>query len=375
MKIHYVTGSRADFGLMRRCLKAMSAATTLDLGIVVTGQHTVERYGGTAGEVRDSGLRVVCEIPVPLTGASGAEMARGLALEISGFVDAWERERPDLVLVLGDRGEMLAAALAAVHMGIFVAHIHGGELSGTLDESFRHAISKLAHFHLVATEDSANRLVRMGERLERIFVTGAPGLVGIEEGIGRDRDWLVRHFGLSGERRIALVVFHPVVQEAAEAGRQVRAVVEAVAGAGLTQIVLRPNSDAGGTAIDDYLDGLELGEAGRVMTHLDRDTYLRVLASCDLMVGNSSSGIIESASFGIACVNVGSRQDGRFRNDNIVDAPDAAAASIRDAIEEALFLKPPFANGYGDGRTDSRMVQLFSQLRLDPALLKKRNAY
>jgi GDP/UDP-N,N'-diacetylbacillosamine 2-epimerase (hydrolysing) len=375
MKIHYVTGSRADFGLMRRCLEAIATAPTLDLGIVVTGQHTVERYGDTSREVRDSNLRVVCEIPVPLTGAGGAEMARGMALEISGFVEIWERERPDLVLVLGDRGEMLAATLAAVHMGIFVTHIHGGELSGTLDESLRHAISKLAHFHLVATEDSAERLRHMGERSERISIIGAPGLVGINVGIGRDRDWLVRRFGLSTERRIALVVFHPVVQEAAEAGRQVRTVVDAVAAAGLAQIVMRPNSDAGGKAIDDYLDGLGLGGMIQVETHFDRDTYLKVLASCDLMVGNSSSGIIESASFDVSCVNVGSRQDGRFRDGNTIDVPNVEPHDVRHAIEQALRLTPPFRNDYGNGTAGAKMVKFLSQLHLDPAILKKRNAY
>lgn len=375
MKIHYVTGSRADFGLMQRCLQAIDAEVSLDLAIVVTGQHTVEQYGYTAREVRDSGLRVLCEIPVPLSGAAGGEMARGLAREIVGFVETWEKERPDLVLVLGDRGEMLAASLAAVHLGIFVAHIHGGELSGTLDESFRHAISKLAHFHLVATEDSAKRLTRMGERRELISIIGAPGLVGITDGARRDRDWLTARFGLPAEEKVALVVFHPVVQEAEDAGHQVRAVVEAVALAGPLPIIMRPNSDAGGKHIDSYLDRLAADKSVRVETHLDRPTYLKTLASCDLMIGNSSSGIIESASFDVACVNVGSRQDGRFRNGNTIDVGIVKTDTVLEAVERALKLTPPFTNGYGDGSADRRMVQFLTDLQLDPAILKKRNAY
>lgn len=375
MKVHYVTGSRADFGLMLRCLKAIGAHHEHDLGVVVTGQHMMAHYGSTMREVRESGLTVVCEIPVHLRGESGAEMARALAGEISGLVEFWERERPDLVLVLGDRGEMLAATLAAVHLGIFVAHIHGGELSGTLDESIRHAISKLAHFHLVATEDSAERLRRMGEAPHSIQVIGAPGLVGVVDGIEGDRNWLGEWSGLPSSEGVALVNFHPVVQEADKARQQVETLTHAVKLAGLSQIILRPNSDAGGAAIDGYLDSLAGEPRIRVETHLDRHTYLRALASSDVLIGNSSSGIIESASFGIPYVCVGSRQDGRVRNKNTIDVPLVEARKIIDAIGEASRLKGPFTNLYGDGKTDKHLLKALSGLELDPVLLKKRNAY
>lgn len=375
MKIHYVTGSRADFGLMLKCLQAIDAHDEHDLGVVVTGQHMMAHYGSTVREVRESGLTVAHEISVQLGGESGGEMARALAGEISGFVAFWERERPELVLVLGDRGEMLAATLAAVHLGIFVAHIHGGELSGTLDESIRHAISKLAHFHLVATEDSAERLRRMGEAPRAVRVIGAPGLVGVVEGIDGDRNWLRGRFRLPAPAGVALVAFHPVVQEADKARHQVETLTQAVERAGLSQIILRPNSDAGGAAIDGYLDSLASEPRIRVETHLDRQTYLRALASSDLLIGNSSSGIIESASFGVPYVCVGSRQDGRLRNDNTIDVPQVETRKLLDAIGQALRLNGPFTNLYGDGKTDSRLLDALSGLELDPAFLKKRNAY
>lgn len=373
MKVHYVSGSRADFGLMRHCLTAIHASGRHDLGLVLSGQHLSAAYGDTAVEIRASGLPVVHELPVELHGNDGAEMAQALSAELAGLTWFWQAERPDLVLLLGDRGEMVAAALAAVHLGIFVAHIHGGERSGTLDESFRHVISKLAHFHFPATDDAATRLARMGEAPESITVIGAPGLVRLTQGVTPDRSWLRAEFGLDGP--IALTVFHPVVQEAGTAGAQVRILLETLLDEGWRVLAFRPNSDAGGQAIDRCLDSLE-GRAGlHVVAHMQRDAYLRALASCDLMIGNSSSGIIESASFGVPCVNLGSRQDDRLRNDNTVDCPEIAAEAIRAAITAACSLPGPFVNRYGAGDTDRRMLAALDTIELDPERLKKRNAY
>jgi len=373
MRIHYVSGSRADFGLMRHCLAAIHACARHELGLVLSGQHLSAAYGGTAAEIRASGLPVVHELPVELHGTDGAEMARALSAELAGLTRFWQAERPDLVLLLGDRGEMVAAALAAVHLGIFVAHIHGGERSGTLDESYRHVISKLTHFHFPATEDAATRLARMGEEPQAITVIGAPGLVGLTEGVAPDRAWLAERFGLDAP--VALTVFHPVVQEAGAAGDQIRILVETVLAEGYRALVFRPNSDAGGQAIDRYLDGLEGRADVQVVAHMQRDAYLRALATCDLMIGNSSSGIIESASFGVPCVNLGSRQDDRLRNANTVDCPDIAPEAIRAAIAAARTLSGPFVNAYGAGDTDQRLLAALDTLELDPVRLKKCNAY
>lgn len=376
MKIHYITGSRADFGLMMKCLQAISDDEGHVLGIVITGQHTVGKYGETAREVRASGLDVVAEIPVNLSGQSeGAEMAMALAKEIEGFVDHWVLDRPDLVLVLGDRGEMLAATIAAVHLGIHVGHIHGGERSGTLDESFRHAISKMAHIHLVSGPDAARRLELMGERKDTIHDIGAPGLVGIADGICPNSHWLAREFGLDAAKPIALVLFHPVVQEADLAQEQAQIVIEATQRAGLTPLILRPNSDAGGDAVDRYLDRLQNRDNIAVVTHMDRQVYLRALASCDVLIGNSSSGILESASLGTPCVNVGSRQHGRLRNPNVIDVELVQAAAVQRGIEEALKLKGPFPNRYGDGQTHLHLLAVLAEISLDGKLLSKSNSY
>lgn len=377
MKLHYVSGSRADFGLMKLCLQHIHLSGRHDLAIVVTGQHLLDSYGRSVNDIRAAELTIAAEIPVALGGKHGAEMARALATEIAGCLELWQRDRPDLVLVLGDRGEMLAATLAAVHLGIHVAHIHGGERSGTLDESLRHAISKLVHLHFPATDDAANRLIRMGERADIITVIGAPGLVGLPRSAkdAPDQSALRARFGLSQRGPLSLVVFHPVVQEAHQAADQMRVLIDALRGLGHMLLILRPNSDAGGQGIDCYLDGMEGHEGLAILTHLVREDYLSVLAEADLMVGNSSSGIIESASFDTPCVNLGKRQNDRLRNANTVDCLEITRVTIEAAVTRALTLQGPFKNLYGDGRTDQRLLMLLDTLYLNPALLEKSNAY
>lgn len=375
MRIHYVSGSRADFGLMRRCLCRLHTSERHELGLVLTGQHMSVARGDTASEVRESSLPVRHEVPVTLDGADGAEMAKAMACEIAGLTTFWQAEPPDLVLLLGDRGEMVAAALAAVHLGLFVVHIHGGERSGTLDESFRHVISKLAHYHFPATEEAAARLRRMGEDPDAITVIGSPALVGLTEGVIPDRPWLGTRFGLSGSAPAALAILHPVVQEAGAAEMQIRQLVETLLAEEYQVLVFRPNSDAGAQAIDRYLGRVDGHHGVRTVSHVERGIYLRAVASCDLMIGNSSSGIIESASFGVPCVNLGSRQSDRLRNDNTVECPSFAPEAIRAAIHAAQCLSGPFTNRYGDGDADLRLLRAIDTLDLDPERLKKRNSY
>ena len=375
MKIHYVTGSRADFGLMSACLKQIDDTLGLDLGLVATGQHLLAKYGNTIEEVRGSGIPLVAEIPVVLSGSGGGEMALAFAAEMEGFVQVWQKNKPDLVLVLGDRGEMLAASLAAVHLGIHVAHIHGGERSGTLDESFRHSISKLAHYHLPATLASAERLVRMGEVKSNIHVIGAPGLCDLVPPPKADRAKLLETFGLREELPVALVVFHPVVQEQSQALDQVVVILESLDELNFTQLILSPNSDAGGRAIYTYLENQRNTDQRCILNHLSRQDYLQAAASCDVVVGNSSSGIIETASLNVRCLNIGSRQKGRERNSNTIDCSVVTPNAIREALRKVQKLHPPFENTYGDGQTDKRLTMVLSALKLEAAHLHKMNSY
>ena len=374
--IHYVSGSRADFGLMERCLLHVHKASRHEVGVIATGQHMVAQYGNTRDQIIESGLPLIGEIPVQLSGESGSEMCLALADELKGFVSVWTKTRPDLVLLLGDRGEMVAAALAAVHLGIHVAHIHGGERTGTLDESFRHVITKLSHFHFPATKDAYDRLIKMGELKDHIHSIGAPGLVGITPRKKIDPHSLRKKHGLGDcQKALALCVFHPVVQEADRAVEQMSVVVETTIKRGYALVILHPNSDAGGAGILAYLDTLVQNNQLRILTHLDRDSYLDLLSVSDLIIGNSSSGIIESASFGVPCVNIGSRQEGRLRNENTFDCLKINEVDIVKQIIYAETWTRSTVNLYGNGDTDIKLLEAINSLKLTQGSLSKKLSY
>ncbi len=371
----YLTGSRADFGLMRSTLELLHADSRMRLGIIVTGQHMLQDCGMTVDEVDASGLPVVARIKVDLDEGDGGAMTRAIASTLVGVTEVLERLRPDLLLLLGDRGEMLAGALGALHLNIPIAHIHGGERSGTVDEPIRHAISKLAHYHMTSTEDAKRRLVRMGELESSIFVTGAPGLDGLIVDAGISREEMYARQGLDPTRILALVVFHPVVQSARWAGAEMASLLDAVGRQGLQALCLMPNSDAGNHAIRTVLRDHSAAGRVNIVNHLPRDDFLRWMQVADVMVGNSSSGIIEAASFQLPVVNVGERQRAREHAGNVISC-DATSVEIEQALCRALALRgSKFVNPYGNGDAGRKIVDLLATLPLSASLLTKLNTY
>lgn len=375
-RILYLTGTRADFGLMLPTLRRVDATPGLAVEVCITGMHLSERFGNTAQEVLSSGLNVVWRIDTSVDEDSTDGMARSAAQVALGFADCIREKRPNICMILGDRWEALAGAMSAAVAGVPIVHVCGGERSGSVDDAMRHAISKLAHLHCAATEGARQRLLGLGEAPERIHVVGAPGLVGLQALATRPRaDWAVEH-GLDPARPIAAVLFHPVVQDAARAGAQVQAVLEAVRGSGLQALCLMPNADAGHSRIREAIERACAQWPGcRAGTHLPRRDYVSLVAGADVLVGNSSSGIVEAASFGTPVVNVGDRQAGRERNANTVDC-EAEAGAVAAAIGQALrHPRTDTRNIYGDGFTDRRIAELLASLRLDDALLKKTMSY
>jgi GDP/UDP-N,N'-diacetylbacillosamine 2-epimerase (hydrolysing) len=374
-RICYLTGTRADYGLMRRTLNAIDAHPDLSLDLIVTGMHLDPRHGHTVSEIKAGGLTIAGEIPVRLSEDDESFMARAIARTIEGCCDIFERERPDLMLLLGDRGEMLAGAIAAIHLNIPVVHIHGGERSGTVDEPVRHAISKLSHYHFTATEEAAERLRRMGEDPKSIFVVGAPGLVSLTRDRVASKADCLAAAGWTNDQPFALLVFHPVVQRAAEGADEMRELLAALRRAGLRIVALQPNADLGANAIRAVLE--EEKEAGdlALFTHLERDMFVSMMAHADVMIGNSSAGIIEAASFGTPVVNVGSRQQLRERSENVIDV-EADPGSLDAALAEARTRgRLAGANVYGDGRAAERIADLLATLPVTRSVLEKCCAY
>ncbi|MFC5498806.1 UDP-N-acetylglucosamine 2-epimerase [Caenimonas terrae] len=377
-RIAYLTGTRADFGLMAGTLKQLHQQPDTQVSLLVTGMHLSAEFGMTVDEVEALGLPIAARIALNVDDRSELAMAQAVGQAVTGIAQALAQLRPDLLLLLGDRGEMLAGAIAALHLGIPVAHLHGGERSGTVDEPIRHAITKLSHLHLVGTEESRARVVRMGEQPHNVFIVGAPSLDDVIQRPPTAREQVLQALGVPQAARYALVLFHPVVQEAGRAQAQVEALVEAlrlqVLARGMHVVWLAPNADAGSASIVQAMQRAG-GSQVHCVTHLPRDRYLDALACADVLVGNSSSGIIEAASFGTPVVNIGNRQRLRQRNANTVDC-EGDAASIGQALAAAL-QRGRFApdNVYGDGRSGQRIAALLATVPLPPSLLDKSNAY
>lgn len=374
-KIIYVTGTRADYGLMREVLKKLDHASDIDLSVCVTGMHLSNLYGYTMKEIEEDEFRISGIIPVDLDQATDVSMVKSLGCAIIGMTDVFKSEQPDLILLLGDRGETLAAAITAVHLNIPIVHLHGGERSGTVDEMIRHAISKLSHYHFVATDSSKERLVKMGEREETVFVVGAPGLEEINQYHASDSDKFYNQYGLNSEKKTALLIYHPVVQDYKEIQTQFLHVIKATLAAGMQIICLEPNSDAGGQLIREALQEYINNKDVKIIKHLERKNFIDCLANVEIMIGNSSSGIIEAASFNLVVVNVGNRQNLRERGDNVIDVT-TSFENILAGIKEALGrTKKRYKNIYGDGNTSTRCYELLRTITLDSKILNKSNAY
>jgi len=377
-KVLYVTGTRADFGLMASTLQQIAAHPELQLQVAVTGMHLSPSYGLTVRDIEALGLPIVARVPTNVEDRTPSAMALGIGEAVIGLTHALAQARPDLVMLIGDRGEMLAGAIAALHAGIPIVHLHGGERSGTVDEPVRHAITKLSHWHFVATEESRERVVRLGERPEHVWITGAPSLDGLAEQGARPRQQVLDELGLTAQARFLLVIFHPVVQEMDDAYEQTAALASALRDSlpdPQTHIVwLAPNADAGSGGILRALDEIRDERLHRV-THLPRPTFVAALRHAEALVGNSSAGIIEAASFGTPVVNIGNRQRARERNRNTIDCPGDRLSIAGDVTRALAHGRYPAANVYGDGQAGARITQLLATLPMCVDLLDKVNSY
>jgi GDP/UDP-N,N'-diacetylbacillosamine 2-epimerase (hydrolysing) len=374
-RIVYLSGTRADFGLMQSTLQRVAATPGLKLQVAVAGMHLSAEHGHTVDEVAASGLEICARIPYDVSTRTGASMAEGIAACLQGMTQLLSRERPDALLVLGDRGEMLAGAIAALHVGVPCVHVHGGERSGTVDEPVRHAISKLASYHFVATADARERLLRMGEEGGRIHVTGAPGLDGLQQLAAMERSDCLAALGLPAGSRFILAVFHPVVQQAGDAFAQTQAVMGALQQAQLPVLWLEPNADAGSREVLRALDSGKLPPGSQRVRHLPRPLYAAALRHCEALVGNSSSGVIEAASFGTPVLNVGDRQRMREHGPNVLDVPAEEGAIARGLAQQLGHGRYGCDNAWGDGLAGERIAQLLATLPLDAGLLEKINSY
>lgn len=367
-KIVYISGTRADYGLMRPVLFALNESKDFDMSLIVTGMHLSKEFGETYKEIEKDGLKICAKLDVLHSKDTGADEARYLGRCVIGITDALEKVKPDFVLLLGDRDEQMAGAIAASHMNVVAVHFHGGEKTGTVDEFMRHAITKMAHLHFCATPGSKERILKLGEEKFRVHFVGAPALDVILNKKLMSKEEVINKFKLLGD--YLLVVQHPVTTEYDDAERQITETMEAVKDMGLEVVVIYPNADAGGRKMIKVIERYNY----KKFKSLQTDEYLALLKNCKVMVGNSSSGIIEAPSFGVPYVCIGTRQQGRERAKNVIDV-GYAKEEIVDGIKKGLNMKVGTDNPYGDGKTAQRVLKLLREIKLDDKILQKRLTY
>jgi len=365
--IAVVTGSRADFGLLAPVMHALAQRPELCLRTVVTGVHLVR---GTWQDVAGTGLKIDARVPMQVRGRTGrsADVA-ALGRGVGGLGKAFSRLRPDVVVVLGDRIEALAAACAASVGGIHLAHIHGGDRAqGVADEAMRHAVSKLAHLHFAATAASRRRLIRMGEDRQVVFNVGSPAVAGLKDVVEAD-DAAISKLGLDPARSYVVVMQHPAGGTRQQEQDAMAAVLDG--SRRWQRLVMAPNDDPGRQGVLDALRAAGV----RPVKHLERSKFLAVLKRARALVGNSSAGLIEAAVLRTPVVNAGHRQAGRQKPGNVFDSP-ATASAVRVTLRTALAadlrrLRHP----YGNGRTALRIARILAELDLAVIPRSKRNTY
>lgn len=375
--IGVVTTSRADYGIYLPILRCIQAEPSLALRLLVTGMHLSQRFGMTVKAIEADGFEIAERVKMLSNSDDPAAIAKSMARGTAGFAEVYARSRPDILVVLGDRFESHAAALAALPFKIPIAHIHGGELTeGAIDDALRHSMTKLSHLHFAATKEYGRRLVQMGEEPWRVTVSGAPSLDNLASVKRLTIAELKSRFCLCLTPETLLVTFHPATLEYEDAGRQAEELLAALKASGRPVVFTMPNADTGGQVIREHIRRFVHAEpSAQAVENLGTEGYFSVLALCTAMVGNSSSGLLEAPSFGLPVVNVGSRQSGRVRGRNVIDVGcgrEEIGAGIRRATDPA-FRKSlqDLANPYGDGNAAQRIVAKLAEVPLSSRLLLK----
>lgn len=378
-KIAYVTGTRADFGLMTPVLKAIERSEKLSLQVYATGIHLMPRFGETAREV-EALFPGAKRIAATFETDDRTSMATFASVLLPKVVLLFSKEQPDFVLLLGDRVEVLVIATACLYLGIPTGHLHGGERTATVDESARHAITKLSSLNFPATKESAERLKKLGEDAWRIHVVGAPALDAIVHEHLSSRREVAEFLKIGKDERFILAVQHPVSEEWKDAGTQMRETITALKKIALPVVAVYPNADVGARKIIVEIQKEKNNPLFRIFSSVSYKMFLALERDAAVWVGNSSAMMIESASFKTPVVNVGTRQTGRERGANVIDVGYDRNEIIK-AVQKSLYDKTYRAalkkvkNPWGDGRAAERVVKTLERLPSREKLTAKQIAY
>ncbi len=375
-KIAVVTGSRAEYGLLRPVMQAIKKHPKLALSVIVAGMHLVRSKGLTLKEV-EKDFKVDFKVDMKMKDDSNITLAKSLGYGIIRFVQIFEKAKPDIVVVLGDRNEALAATLAASQINIPVAHIHGGDItnSGTIDESIRFSISNFAHIHFVASKKSAERLLKIGEEKRRVFFTGSPGIDAILNSKYLSRKTIMNKYNLNSLRSYCILVHNPVTIDPKSSYKDLKSELELLDSLGIRVIAIHPNADAGSTAMVKLLDSYARKEKPNfsIYKNILHKDYLNLLKYASFLMGNSTSGIIEAPTLKTPVINVGERQKGRdyFGYIKFVDSKRSSLINAIEAVTDKKFVFPKTKNPYGNGNSAKKIVDILVKQKLGFNLIKK----
>jgi GDP/UDP-N,N'-diacetylbacillosamine 2-epimerase (hydrolysing) len=379
-RIAVVTGSRAEYDILYSSMKAIREHKRLRLNVIVTGAHLLGIFGDTYREIKKDGFSIDERVPSALGVDTLAGRARAVGAQVTGLSAAFERLRPDIVLVAGDREEVISAAVAASYMNIPIAHMCGGDTAfGSVDNAVRDAATKLTHIHLPMTGQHALRIIKMGEEKRRVHVVGHGGLDRLITEPFLSKKALSRklRFGIE-PGPVIFMIQHVLSSEIEDAARQIAATLEAVAGCGYKLVINYPNSDVGSRTIINTIKKYENDPGVRVYKNLPRRVFVNLLRHANVLIGNSSCGIIEAPLLKLPVVNIGNRQRNRLHAENVIFVGHdkrAIARAVRKAVSDKAFLRKvrQCRSPYGDGHTGKRVAAILDKTAINSGLLNKPN--
>ncbi len=378
-KIAVLTGKRGGYGAMKPMLRTIEAHPDLTLQLIVTDQHLDPAFGRTITEVQKD-FPIAAAVGMPGQDGSAERRAHALGSCIQGLSEAFTTLQPDLLILYGDRGEVLAAALAATHFGLPMAHLQGGDVSGNIDENMRHALTKLCHLHFPASPASAERIRRLGEEAWRIHTVGDNHVDPIVAGDYSNADAVRAKLGLTNSDKPLVVLQHPETTRARDNSQDMRNTLEAALATGREVVCVYPCSDPGYEEIVETIESFREEQQLHIFQNIDAPDFWGLLAIAEILIGNSSAGLIETPYFPIAAINLGERQKGRQHAENLISI-DFGADNVRKALNQAMTDEQYRAQvercsqPFGDGKAGERIVEVIARQSLDTSLLDKRISY
>jgi GDP/UDP-N,N'-diacetylbacillosamine 2-epimerase (hydrolysing) len=375
-KILFVLGSRGEWGYIKPIIEK-SAEFGFESSICALNMVVLPKHGELIREIESSGFRVSAKILSAVSGDTHASMAKSIGLVTQSFTDVLISNKPDWVILSGDRAEQLGAAIASTFMYVPTAHIQAGERSGNIDGITRHAITKLVHLHFASNEDAHTRVLKLGEEGFRVVQSGAPQLDSLMNDYRPDKNTLIKNNLIPNEPYI-LVCFHPVTEEFENIESQINLIIQELSKNSMPKVWILPNNDAGGEKIRESVL-LEKRITDQVFSNLKREEYISIMENAEFLIGNSSSGILEAPSLGIPVINLGRRQADRIAADNVIQC-NFIASEIEAAIQKAQSLEfrkmsKSVTNPYGDGKASERILKKLSEIKTDMNFLVKSISY